>query len=241
MRRRKPQLKSKSPNHALKRIRRERRGCNRCVPCAGSLSLGRSSDVPSIGCRCNGGRFMNAVLGRIGIVGAVILVGILSSLFGCSKHGAGRSDSANLADVYTGLRNQVLQLRTTGQPAGLVALLMETGYPETVATLVAVSDGTTSLYFSNGGGIIGAGEHDSVRSAASALLRLAAQHSSVMVETNEFPLPAVGRVRFYLITSGRVLAAEADEHDLGYNRAAMSPVFHQAHEVIAAVREHSPK
>ena len=30
------------PNHALQRTRRERRRCNRCVPCAGSLSLGRS-------------------------------------------------------------------------------------------------------------------------------------------------------------------------------------------------------
>jgi hypothetical protein len=29
------------PNHALQRTRRERRGCNRCVPCAGSLSLVR--------------------------------------------------------------------------------------------------------------------------------------------------------------------------------------------------------
>src|SRR5262245_6838101 len=29
------------PNHALQRTRRERRGCNCCVPCAGSLSLGR--------------------------------------------------------------------------------------------------------------------------------------------------------------------------------------------------------
>ena len=28
------------PNHALQRTRRERRGCNRCVPWAGSLSLG---------------------------------------------------------------------------------------------------------------------------------------------------------------------------------------------------------
>jgi hypothetical protein len=28
-------------NQALQRTRRERRGCNRCVPCAGSLSLGR--------------------------------------------------------------------------------------------------------------------------------------------------------------------------------------------------------
>ena len=30
----------RTPNHALQRTRRERRGCKRCVPCAGSLSLG---------------------------------------------------------------------------------------------------------------------------------------------------------------------------------------------------------
>src|SRR5437667_11923493 len=29
------------PNHELQRTRRERRGCNPCVLCAGSLSLGR--------------------------------------------------------------------------------------------------------------------------------------------------------------------------------------------------------
>jgi len=33
--------KTMTPNHALQRTRRERRGCNYCVPCAGSLSLGR--------------------------------------------------------------------------------------------------------------------------------------------------------------------------------------------------------
>jgi hypothetical protein len=33
------------PNHALQRTRRERRGCNRGVPCAGSLSLGRSAGL----------------------------------------------------------------------------------------------------------------------------------------------------------------------------------------------------
>lgn len=49
-------------------------------------------------------------------------------------------------------------------------VLVEIGYPEPVATLVALSDGTTSLYFSNGGGVIGAGEHAAVRDAASHLL-----------------------------------------------------------------------
>jgi len=33
----------KQANHALQQTRRERRGCSRGVPCAGSLSLGRST------------------------------------------------------------------------------------------------------------------------------------------------------------------------------------------------------
>jgi hypothetical protein len=34
-------LPTATPDHWLQRTRRERRGCNRCVPCAGSLSFGR--------------------------------------------------------------------------------------------------------------------------------------------------------------------------------------------------------
>jgi hypothetical protein len=37
-------------NHALQRTRRGRRGCNRCVPCAGSLSLGRSMKTLFVSC-----------------------------------------------------------------------------------------------------------------------------------------------------------------------------------------------
>jgi hypothetical protein len=71
------------------------------------------------------------------------------------------------AEVYESLRRQVLQL-TPDQlgdafaDAPILALLMETGYPGAVATLVGVADGASSLYFSNGGGFIGAGTHAAV-------------------------------------------------------------------------------
>jgi hypothetical protein len=63
-----------------------------------------------------------------------------------------------VADVYVGLRQQVLRLtpdqlgNRVPTDAPILALLMETAYPEAVATLVAVADGSASLYFSNGGG-----------------------------------------------------------------------------------------
>ena len=117
---------------------------------------------------------------------------------------------------------------------------METGYPQAVATLVVFADGTTSLYFSNGGGIIGAGAHASVRAAGAQLLAVAEQHLATLEKTAATPLPAVGQVRFYVRTFDGTLTAEAKEQDLGARRHALSGLFLAGHAVIAAVRQSTP-
>jgi hypothetical protein len=117
---------------------------------------------------------------------------------------------------------------------------METGYPQAVATLVVFGDGTTSLYFSNGGGVIGAGEHDVVRAAGETLLSSAEAHLDDFAVAVGTPLPEVGRVRFYVRTFNATLSAEANEEDLGEGRHQLSPVFHAGHSVISAVRESTP-
>ena len=67
-----------------------------------------------------------------------------------------------LAEIYLDLRGRALALTRelldpeTASEGRVLALLMETGYPEAIATLVGLGDGTTSMYFSNGGGTIGA-------------------------------------------------------------------------------------
>jgi hypothetical protein len=114
---------------------------------------------------------------------------------------------------------------------------METGYPEAVATLVVLADGTTSLYFSNGGGVIGAGEHAAVRAAAQNLLSSAEEHLDGFMAVVETPLAHVGQVRFYIRTFNGTLSTEANEDDLGEGRHKLSRVFHAAHSVISAVRE----
>lgn len=116
-------------------------------------------------------------------------------------------------------------------------LVMETGYPEAVATLVAFAEGTTSLYFSNGGGIIGGGSHENVRRAAMAWLDMTEDHVNKFSPTMDHPPPEPGRVRFYVRTFGRLLTAEASEDDLGYERHELSPVFHAGHAVISQIRE----
>lgn len=154
-----------------------------------------------------------------------------------------RKLKADPAETIRDLRHHALsvnaaELGIDGATAQHVwGLLMETGYPAGVATLVTFLDGTTSLYFSKGGGIIGVGEHAPVRAASATFLAVADAHLADFTSVSGTPLPAVGRVRFYVRVGERLLTADTDEQDLGYNRHALSPVFHAGHAVITAVRE----
>jgi hypothetical protein len=121
----------------------------------------------------------------------------------------------------------------------IFGILMETAYPEAVATLVVFTDGTTSMYFSTGGGVIGAGAHDSVRETHARLFAQAEALIDEFAPARDTPLPGPGRVRFYLRTFQGTLSAEAAEDDLGYGRHALSELFYAGHAVITAVREAS--
>ncbi len=141
------------------------------------------------------------------------------------------------ADVYEGLRQQVLRLTADELgDAPILALLMETGYSEAVATLVAVADGTTSLYFSNGGGIIGAGEHAAVAAASRRWLEAGRTALPALAEVTDPPLPETGTTQFVAVTPHGLRSAVAVEDDLGNNRYALSPFFYAAQDVITQIR-----
>jgi hypothetical protein len=158
-----------------------------------------------------------------------------------------RKPKPDPAEAFRGLRQQALTTDAAGLGLGPVAarphvwgVVMETGYPAAVATLVVFADGTTSLYFSNGGGIIGAGGHAAVRAAGEGLLTAAEGHLADFAAAVGTSLPSVGRVCFYIRTFNGTLSAEASEQDLGEGRHRLSPVFHAGHTVISAIRESTP-
>ena len=143
------------------------------------------------------------------------------------------------AEIYTKLRSQALGVtaKTLGVNDRVHGVLMETGYPEAVVTLVAMADGAASLYFSNGGGIIGAGEHEGPKVAARSLIAFAAHNLKGFVPTAETPLPTPGQTRFYILSDRGIFTAEASEVDLGENRHALSPLFYSAQELITEMRK----
>jgi hypothetical protein len=159
-------------------------------------------------------------------------------------HGSGPgTPPATGEQVYQGLRAQILGLDPAeaglGQGPGRPAVwgaLMDMGYPRGTATLVALADGTTSLYTSTGGGIIGGGFHRAVAAATGSFLADLERHLPLLKPDADPALPAAGQVIIRALTYGRRLAAQAPEDDLGHGRHPLSPVFHAAHRVITELR-----
>ena len=146
------------------------------------------------------------------------------------------------AEVYLGLRQQVLSL-TAAQlgddelaDTPILAFLMETGYPEAVATLVAVVDGTSSLYFSNGGGLLGAGTHETVAEAGRLWLETGREFLPKLPELRDVPLPGEGMTQFVAVTPDGLRGVVAAEDDLGEGRHELSPLFYAGHDVITQIR-----
>src|SRR4051812_19903215 len=80
------------------------------------------------------------------------------------------------------------------------------------ATLVAMADGTTSLYSSTGGGTIGAGAHQAVADATHALLALVDRRLDEFGEDDDSEQPIGARVRFFVLTpDGRRVADVPDD------------------------------
>jgi hypothetical protein len=91
----------------------------------------------------------------------------------------GKKDSKNpyvlLKEKALQTSAQELHLSQTTEMPKVFGMLMEQDLGPGSYTLVAFGEGSVSIYWSSGGGVIGAGEHEVVRNAAAKWLELAQQ------------------------------------------------------------------
>jgi len=145
--------------------------------------------------------------------------------------------------VYLQLRSRIIHLdpadvglSPSKSAPHVWGVMMETGYQVGSATLLCFADGTTSLYYSTGGGMLGSGEYTPVSEASKALVCEAENHLKHVSARNEFPLPAVGQVRFILLTYSGLLTVEEPEETLAAGKHLLSPLFLKAHETLEQLR-----
>jgi hypothetical protein len=177
------------------------------------------------------------------IVLSVVLLTLLLAIFGVlSARGRKQVTAAapSKREVYVGLRNQIFQLTRdkcglppNAQPSEPCAAIMDWGVKTGTATVVAVADGTTSIYLSSGGGSIGGGQsHAAIREAGQHFLALSKEFLPQMQVTTEYPLPATGQVIFYVRTVGGVVTARVSEGELSSHRHPLSRLGDAAQQII---------
>jgi hypothetical protein len=109
------------------------------------------------------------------------------------------------------------------------------------ATVVALTDGTTSMYTSVGGGTIGAGEHSVVRIATRRLLAAVQRELGFFVEVDTDALPPPGLVRFHLLAPhGRRYRDVPEDSFWGRAPDDLMPVIEKTQELISAISNVSP-
>ncbi|MBN8706493.1 MAG: hypothetical protein J0L62_11510 [Bacteroidetes bacterium] len=169
---------------------------------------------------------------------------ILSLLSSLSIFGFGQSKSPyKVEQVFTDLREmafsvspQDLQLQIEDKKI-VFAVFMETGYPEAAFSLRCLGEGTISIYFTNGGGFIGIGEHALARKAGMKLIEMSNSFLTKARLTKTYELPKVGYTKFYFRTNSGVFTFEEKEETLGNGKSEFSELFYQAQEVITLVRQ----
>ena len=164
-----------------------------------------------------------------------------------SSHGRPHSQATNRAangNAYLGLRSFALQgtrenfgLAPASRPTQPFAVVMDLGLPEGATTVVAIADGSASVYVGNGGGFIGGGQsHESIRNAALKTVQLADQVQPLMHATNEYPLAQPGQVNIYVVTDAGVFTGTASEDDMRRGRSPFSKLGDSAQNIIAEYR-----
>lgn len=185
---------------------------------------------------------------------AIAIVGIASALWWTVAVRRARSHNPASGDATMKLRRLVLtreflesasaQGDATTPGGAARAVVMDWGLDGGTATLVAYDDDTTSLYLSSGGGVIGAGAHETVRLAARAFRDAAhaARPAFAPVATDDaFQLPPANNATFYLVTNDATLRAGPIATSLlAAGAHPLAALGARAQQVITAVRESSP-
>ncbi|HLZ41521.1 MAG TPA: hypothetical protein VKQ11_11185 [Candidatus Sulfotelmatobacter sp.] len=160
-----------------------------------------------------------------------------------NKTDATRNEVSAPKDVYLGLRNTMLQgsrskfsLAATAKPIEPWGVLMDWGVTNGTATVVAMSDGSASVYFSSGGGYIGGIGQEPIRRAAQKALDVARAVQLPSQPTTAYPLPEQHGVFFYFLTDAGVFMLRTSEQELNSSGHPLRKVGDAMQDVITQYR-----
>ncbi len=149
--------------------------------------------------------------------------------------------------MYDGLRTAALEVTEatvgTTPPAhpDVLGVVVDIPSEGGVASVVAMADGTTSMYTSTGGGTIGAGSHQSVAAATHELLATLQRLLEMFPPDDRVDLPPADLVHITLVTAaGRRRASVPAAAFWGDEPSTVIELIAAIHDVISAIRGIEP-
>src|SRR5262245_15450288 len=149
--------------------------------------------------------------------------------------------------VYDGLRKAALKVTeaTVGKAPpehpDLLGAVIDIPSRGGIASVVAMADGTTSMYTSTGGGTIGAGAHEAVARATHALLATLQELIEMFPADERVDLPPADMVQITLVTHvGRRRANVPAAAFWGNEPSTVVELIAAIHDVISAIRRIDP-
>ncbi|MFN8581628.1 MAG: hypothetical protein U0163_11720 [Gemmatimonadaceae bacterium] len=145
----------------------------------------------------------------VGILIGVVAVGAV--LLGLRSVRPKSPVGIDAGNASAGLREGVLSRTmlsgvTAESPDAPIGAVMDWNVGSGLATLVAIVDGTVSLYVTPGGGTIGAGTRAEVAAAATTFRMVTSRAATHFRATSEYPAPSPDTVVFYLLFRDKTLS-----------------------------------
>ena len=113
--------------------------------------------------------------------------------------------------------------------------LVDVGLPAGPVTIVAIADGTTSLYLGNGGATVGVGTVPSIRELTASLLRAVDAAVRILPPTWELPVPPTGWLQVVALTFEGMLLGRAAIPEVEGPAHPLSDIWRRSGELATAV------
>ncbi len=143
---------------------------------------------------------------------------------------------------------KALRLLVMTTPAKKLEFVPEQDYPKVygvitdwrlgdqTASILAMKDGSASLYTTSTFGIIGGQGHDAVRKAAQECVKTAGRYYGKSNPVSDYPYPKPGKVNFFLLTYDGVRLCVGEEDEINKGRDQTASLFAAAQNVLTALR-----
>jgi hypothetical protein len=174
----------------------------------------------------------------------LILLFFILPLLGCSKEAPVPEETLSPVES-PGVSLRQMILTTPVSELGFApdadfptvyGVLTDWNLGDTTVTIMALRDGSASLYTTAAFGIIGGHEHARVRKAALRYVGVAEGYAGSCTAVTDFPYPQNSDVYFYLLTYDGVQRCVGEEGAIRAGTDPTHPLFAAAQDVLTELR-----